>query len=74
MEVGHLDTSRLAQHSFEQNCRVLREEVKILETEKNPVYRKYKEATDMACLQNPINRPSVEISPIWHPFIRNELS
>jgi len=74
LEVGHLETSRLAQHSFEQNHRVLGEEAKILETEKNPLYRKYKEATNMACLQNPISPPSVDISPIWHPFTRNDLS
>jgi len=40
LEVGHLETPKLAQHSFEQNHRVLWEEAKILETEKNPVYRK----------------------------------
>jgi len=28
----------------------------------------------MARLQNPVSRPSVEISPIWPPLIRNELS
>jgi hypothetical protein len=37
-------------------------------------YRKYKEATYIACLQNPITRPSFEISPTWHHVIRNELS
>jgi len=40
LEVRHLETPRLAQQSFEQNHLVLREEAKILETEKNPVYRK----------------------------------
>jgi len=39
-----LGKSRLAQHSFEENHRVLWEEAKILETEKNPAYTKYKEA------------------------------
>jgi len=48
--------------------------VKILETVKNPVYMKYKEVAYMACLQNPISQPSVKISSIWHPLIRNELS
>jgi hypothetical protein len=37
--VGHLEISRLAQPSFEENPLVLWEETKILETEKNPVYR-----------------------------------
>ena len=34
--------SRLAQPSFEENHLALWEEAKILGTEKNPVYRKYK--------------------------------
>jgi hypothetical protein len=34
LEVSHLERSRLAQHSFEENHHVLWEEVKILETEK----------------------------------------
>ena len=33
-------------------------------TEKNSVYMKYKEATYIACLPNPISPSSVEISPI----------
>jgi hypothetical protein len=59
LEVGHLERSRLAQPSFEENPLVLWEEAKILETEKNPVFRKYKEATYIACLQNPISQASV---------------
>jgi hypothetical protein len=51
LEVGHLEISRLAQHSFE-------------ETRKNPVYRKYKEVACMTCLQNPVSLPSIEISSI----------
>jgi hypothetical protein len=64
LEVGHFERSRVAQHLFEENYLVLWEEAKILETEKNPVYRKKKKAVYMACLQNPISRTSVEISPI----------
>ena len=48
LEVGHLERSRLAQHSFEENHRLLREEAKILETEMNPVCRKYKKETYVA--------------------------
>jgi hypothetical protein len=71
LEVDYLERSRLAQNLFEENHLVLWEEANILEAEKNPGYRKNKEAVYMACLQNPISRPSVEISPIWHPLIRN---
>jgi hypothetical protein len=48
LEVGHLERSRLAQHSFEENHRLFWEEAEILETEKNPVRRKYKKATYVA--------------------------
>jgi hypothetical protein len=68
-----MERSRLAQQLFEENHLVLREEANILETEKDPVYRKNKETVYMACLQNLISRLSVEISPIWHPLIKNEL-
>ena len=71
LQVGHLERSRLSQHSFEENHRVLWEGSKILKTEKKSVCRKYKEAAYVVCLQNPISRLSVEISPIWHPLIRN---
>jgi len=40
------------------------EQAKILATENNPVCRTYKEGAYMTCLQNPISRPSVEISHI----------
>ena len=50
LEVGHLERSRLAQHSFEENHHVLWEEAMILETERKPVYRKYKEVAYKACL------------------------
>ena len=74
LELGHLERSELAQHSFEVNHRVLWEEAKILEPEQNPMYRKYQEEAYMACLQNPISRHRVVFSPIWLPLIRDELS
>ena len=74
LEVGPLERSRLAQHSFEAKYRVLWEEAKILETEQNPMYRKYQEEAYMACLQNPISRTSVVFPPTWLSFIRDELS
>jgi len=69
--LGKIQTSTAFLRSYNS---VLWEKAKILDTENNPVYRKYKKAAYMACLQNPVSRPSIEISPIWHPLIRNELS
>ena len=40
-EVGHLEGSRLAQQTFEENRCVLWEQAKILETANNPVYKWY---------------------------------
>jgi hypothetical protein len=71
---GHLERSRLAQHSFEKNHCIVWKEAKILEVEINSVYRKYKEAAYLSCLQNPTNKPSTEISPIWYTLISKELS
>jgi predicted GIY-YIG superfamily endonuclease len=74
VEEGHLERSRLAQHSFEKNHCIVWKEAKILEVEINSVYRKYKEAAYLSCLQNPINKPSTENLPIWYILISGELS
>jgi len=50
LEVGHLERSTLAQHSFEENHHVLWDEAMILETERKPVYSKYKEVAYIVCL------------------------
>jgi hypothetical protein len=42
-----------------------------VQTEAN-VYRKYKEAANVACIMKPIHQPSLEISPIWIPLICEE--
>jgi hypothetical protein len=44
--------------------RVLLTEANILEIETNSLFRKRKEESYMSYLQNPISRPSTEISPI----------
>jgi hypothetical protein len=38
----------------ENHCKVWKE-AKILETETNSVYKKYKEGDDVSCVQNPIS-------------------
>jgi hypothetical protein len=52
LEERHLKRSRPAQHSRIEKCRILWKEAQIVKVEKNSVYRKYKEATYMPCLQN----------------------
>jgi hypothetical protein len=36
--------------------------------------QKYKESGHLACLTNPISQPSFDLSPIWIPFISNEVA
>jgi hypothetical protein len=50
------------------------DEARILETESNSRYRKYKELAHMACLTNPISQSSLDISPIWIRLTSNEVS
>jgi hypothetical protein len=50
-----LEKSKLAQHAYEEGNRVGWDDAKILETESNSKYRKYKELAHMACLSNPIS-------------------
>jgi hypothetical protein len=71
---GLLEISKLAQHAYEEDHRVGWDDARILKIESNGRYRKYKELAHMACLTNPINQPSLDISPIWIPLIRNEVS
>jgi len=65
-----LEKSRLAQYTYEEGHRVGREAARSLETESDSKYRKCKESAHMACLTNPTSQPSLEISPIWIPLIR----
>lgn len=63
LEERHLKRSRLAQRSCLENCRVLWKEAKIVEVEKKSVYRKYKEATYLPCLQNLSADPALKFLP-----------
>jgi hypothetical protein len=71
---GLLEKSKLAQHAYEEGHRVDWDEARILDIESNSRYRKYKESAHMACLTHPISQPSLDISPIWIPFISDEVS
>jgi hypothetical protein len=53
--------------------RIQWKEAKAVQIETNNIRRKYKEAAHMACITNPISQPSLEISPIWIPLIREEV-
>jgi hypothetical protein len=74
MKEGLLEKSKLAQHAYEEGHRVIWDEVRILEIESNSRQRKYKGLAHMACLKNPISQPSLDISPIWIPFIIDEMT
>jgi hypothetical protein len=45
-----------------------------MDIENNSRFQKYKESSHMACSTNPINQPSLDISPILVPLIGEEVS
>jgi predicted GIY-YIG superfamily endonuclease len=71
---GLLEKSKLHQHAYEEGHRVGWNDARILETESNRRYRKYKVSVHMARLTNPVSQPSLKNSPISIPFISNEVS
>jgi hypothetical protein len=74
LKQGLLDKSKLAQHAYEEGHKVGWDKARILNIESHSRYRKYKEGAHMACSNNPISQPSLDISPIWIPIIRNEVN
>jgi hypothetical protein len=71
---GLLEKSKLAQHAYEEEHKVMWDEARVLEVESNSRYRKDKESAHMACSVNPISQPSSDISPIWIPLISDEVT
>jgi hypothetical protein len=70
---GLLEKSSLAQHALEEDHHIGWNKVKILQIESNSRYRKYNEATHMACSTNPISQTNLEVSPIRIPLIKKEV-
>jgi hypothetical protein len=70
LKQGLLEKSKLAQHAYEEGQCVKWDEAKTNQNKPNSIYRKYKESTHMACLENTISQPSLEMSPIWLPIIK----
>jgi hypothetical protein len=68
-----MEKSRLAKHAYEEGHRIQCKEAKVVRIETNNICIKYKEAAHVACITNPISQPSLEISPIWIPLIREEV-
>jgi hypothetical protein len=73
LQQGLLGKSKLAQHAYEEGHKVGWDDARVLEIERNSMYRKYKKSAHMVCLTNAISQPSLDISPIWIP-IGNEVS
>jgi hypothetical protein len=63
----------MAQHANEGHG-VGWDTARILEIKSNNRYRKYDELTHTTCLINPMIQPSLDVSPIWIPFISNKVS
>jgi predicted GIY-YIG superfamily endonuclease len=54
---GLIEKSKLAQHAYEEDRKVMWDEARVLEVESNSRYRKYKESAHMACSTNPLANP-----------------
>jgi hypothetical protein len=74
LKQGLMEKSKLAKHAYEEGHRIQRKETKAVQTETNNICRKYNIAAHMACIMNPVSQLSLEISPIWIPLIREEVS
>jgi hypothetical protein len=66
LKLGLLEKSKLAQHAYEEDHRVVWDKARVLDIENNSRFRKYKESAHMAC--------STNISPIWIPLTGEEVS
>jgi hypothetical protein len=71
---GLLEKSKLAQHAYEEGHKIGWDKARILDTESQSKYSKYKAAAHMACFIYLISQPSLDNSPIWIPIISNEVN
>jgi hypothetical protein len=74
LKLDLLEKSKLAQHAYEEDHRVVWDKARVLDIENNSRFRKYKESAHMACSTNLTSQPSLDISPIWIPLIGEEVS
>jgi hypothetical protein len=73
MTQGLLEESKLAQRAYKEGHKMCWKEAKVLPTEPNTTYRKYKESALMSQIDHSISQPSLDISPIWTPVITAEV-
>jgi predicted GIY-YIG superfamily endonuclease len=74
LKEGLLEKSKLVQHAYEEDHKVMWDQARVLEVESNSRFRKYKESAHIACSTNPISQPSLDISPIWIPLNTDEVT
>jgi predicted GIY-YIG superfamily endonuclease len=68
-----LEKSKLCQHAYEEGHKICWTEAKVLQTEQNTTYRKYKESAHISLIDHPSSQPSLDISPIWTSVITEEV-
>jgi hypothetical protein len=74
LRLGYLEKSKLAKHVFEEDHKIDWDNAKVLTTESDSRYRKYKESAHIVLSDNPISQPSLDKCPIWFSVIRNEIT
>jgi hypothetical protein len=68
-----MDVNKSNNQSYEEDHKICWKEKKVLQTEQNTTYRKYKESAHMSLLAHSISQPSLDISPIWTPITKAEV-
>lgn len=71
---GETAKSKLAKHAWENEHRFKWKEAKILHTESHYYKRKFIEAALIKLNKEPISQSSIEIRPLWLPFIKNHFN
>jgi hypothetical protein len=70
LNYGILEKSKLNQHAYEDGCEVDWDEARILETQSNCSYRKYKESGDVKNLTIPVSLPNFHLSHMDSSYLQ----
>ena len=68
-----MEKSKIAQHCWSENHRMLWDEAHIIHREEHYLKRKLIEASYIKLADRPISQPSVEVRPLWLSILKKKL-
>ena len=71
---GETTSSKLAEHSWDNEHHFNWVEAKPLMFEDNTFKRKFKEAAMIHATKEPVSQPSIEIQPVWKPLLKQNIN